>query len=291
MKPIRCYIPNVILTFLLVFLLLGCEALCFVRFQVMDPAVFRTVAEQESLADKAYDTLDKYFSLRSNSTGIPAEVFMEPMDKDALAAGISGSVEQALAYLQGRANAFSFSMDLTELDASIDAFFSDYADANTIARDAAYDEKVASVKAEARSKLLFVTDTFKLSVMEKNGWLTKAVPYVKLLDTGLLLCGSALILLLILLVLCNLRQAAHLLYWLGLTLSISGILALVPCIYVTAADYFTGFAIKDPQVFAAVVGLLNLLTERLTILEAAAAILGAVCLAAFGLLSVKKKKA
>lgn len=291
MKPIRCYIPNVLLTFLLVFLLLGFEALCFVKTQVLDPGVFRTTAQQEALADKAYDTLDRYFALRSNSTGIPAEVFMGPMDKDALAAGINDSVEQAFTYLQGGSDSFAFTMDFTELDASIDTFFNEYADANRIPKDDVYKEKVASVKAEAHSEILFVTDTFKLSVMEKNGWLTKAIPYVKLLDTGLPACGGALVLLLVLLVLCNLRQPAHLLYWLGLSLLISGILALIPCIYVTATEYFSGFAIKDPQVFAAVVGFLNLLTGRLLTWEAALAGLGAVLLTAFGIcMGLKARK-
>ncbi len=81
MRKIRCYIPNVLLSFLLVFLLLAAGLTAFVRTQVLNADTFRVVTAQEGLADKAYSSLESYFRTRANSTGIPAEVYTDVMDR------------------------------------------------------------------------------------------------------------------------------------------------------------------------------------------------------------------
>ena len=158
-------------------------------------------------------------------------------------------------------------------------------------KDAVYEQKVASVIAEAEGEILFVTDTFKFSVLEENGWLgrlRKAVSYLDLLQT-VCLAGTAVIL--VLLLLCNLRQFAHMAYWLGLAGLIGGLLLLVPAVYIQATDFFSGFAIKDPQIFAAVVGFLQLLTQRALVMAIATAAAGLVLLVLFAVLHSHKEKA
>lgn len=283
MKQIRCYLPNVLLTFLLVFFLLATQLTIFAKTQVLNAANFQKIAEQEGLADMAYSSLETYFKTRANSTGIPAEVYTDVMDRDALHEAILGSVSQAFDYLNGKTDTYEFTMDFTALEDSVSTFFSDYAAENNVQKDAVYEEKVASVIAEAEAEILFVADTFKFSTMHKNGWLETArtlVSYLNLAQTACIIGTAVLVLLLIL---CNLKQPAHLLYWGGLSWMTASLLLLVPCIYVTATDYFAGFAIKDPQIFAAVVGFLELLVSRATTLAIMTLILSVVALAAFGL--------
>lgn len=283
MKQIRCYLPNVLLTFLLVFFLLATQLTIFAKTQVLNAANFQKIAEQEGLADMAYSSLETYFKIRANSTGIPAEVYTDVMDRDALHEAILGSVSQAFDYLNGKTDTYEFTMDFTALEDSVSTFFSDYAAENNVQKDAVYEEKVTSVIAEAEAEILFVADTFKFSTMHKNGWLETArtlVSYLNLAQTACIIGTAVLVLLLIL---CNLKQPAHLLYWGGLSWMTASLLLLVPCIYVTATDYFAGFAIKDPQIFAAVVGFLELLVSRATTLAIMTLILSVVALAAFGL--------
>lgn len=263
MKKIGCYIPNVLLTFLLVFFLLAAEAVGFVKTQALNPELYRTVAQRESLSEKAYSSLDTYFRTRHNSTGIPAEVYMLPMEKAVLQEAIEDSLTQAFSYLNGKTDSYAFTMDFTELESSIDKFFIEYANAHNVALDDVYEAKVASVKAEAESEILFITDTFKFSTMYENGWLASAKHYIGFLNFAVLGCVGAAVILAVLLVLCNRKQLLHLLYWLGLGVSVSSLMAAFPCIYVMQTDYYSGFAIKDPQVFAAVVGSLKMMTGRL----------------------------
>ena len=291
MKRIRLYLPNVLLTFLLVFFLLGSELTMLASRVALNADAFALVEQQQDLGGKAYSTLETYFNTRSNSTGIPAEVFLAAVDRDAVGRGIHASVEAAFAYLNGRADSFSYTMDFTALEDSVNAFFSDYAEAGGYEKDAVYEQKVASVIAEAEGEILFVTDTFKFSVLEENGWLgrlRKAVSYLDLLQT-VCLAGTAVIL--VLLLLCNLRQFAHMAYWLGLAGLIGGLLLLVPAVYIQATDFFSGFAIKDPQIFAAVVGFLQLLTQRALMMAIATAAAGLVLLVLFAVLHSHKEKA
>lgn len=282
MKQIRCYLPNVLLTFLLVFFLLASQLTVFAKTQALNAASFQKIAEQEGLADMAYSSLETYFKTRTNSTGIPAEVYTDVMDRDALHKAILGSVAQAFDYLNGKTETYEFTMDFTALEDSVSTFFSDYAAENDVQKDAVYEEKVASVIAEAEAEILFVADTFKFRTMHKNGWLETARTAVSYLNLAQTACIIGTAVLFLLLILCNLKQLSHLFYWGGLAGLTSSLLLLVPCIYVTATDYFAGFAIKDPQIFAAVVGYLELLVSRATTMTIVTLILSVVALVVFG---------
>lgn len=284
MRKIRCYIPNVLLTFLLVFLLLASGVTAFVSAQILNADTFRVVTAQEGLADKAYSSLASYFKTRANSTGIPAEVFTEVMDRDELEDAINASVAQAFDYLNGKTEAYEFTMDFTALEASVNGFFSDYAEKNNVVKDKVYEEKVASVIAEAEAEILFVADTFKLSMMYEKGWLGTARHYLTYLGMAQNACLIALAVVLVLLLLCNLRQISHMLYWCGIAGMTSALLLLAPCIYVTETDYFAGFAIKDPQIFAAVVGFLELLVSRAQTMALITLGISIGCLVIFGII-------
>lgn len=290
MKRIRLYIPNVLLTFLLVFSLLGTELALFAKHVVLNAATFQTVAEQQDLKEKAYKTLETDFKAKSSSTGIPAEVFLAPMDKEALHQGILDSVTQAFDYLNGKSDNYEFTMDFTALEASVSGFFSDYAEENGYEKDAAYEEKVASVIAESEKRVLFVCDTFKLSTMHRNGWLSKARKYLGYLDTGVTAGIAATAVLLVLLLVCNRKQWVHLAYWCGLSAFIAGLLLLVPCVYLTVTDYFSAFALSDPQIFAAVVGFLQLLTARAMTMAGVTLGIGIVLLILFCIAASRKKE-
>lgn len=284
MSKIRYYLPNVLLTFLLVFLLLGCGLTAFVRTQVLNADTFRVVTAQEGLADKAYSSLETYFKTRANSTGIPAEVFTEVMNRDELEAAVNDSVSQAFDYLNGKTESFEFTMDFTALENSVQQFFSDYAEENNVVKDKVYEEKTASVIAEAEAEILFVADTFKLSMMYENGWLGTARHYLTYLGLAQNICLIGLGVVLALLLLCNFRQISHMLYWCGTAGLTASLLLLIPCIYVTATDYFAGFAIKDPQIFAAVVGFLELLVSRARTMAVITLGVSVGCLVLFGVI-------
>lgn len=257
MKNIRLYPVKVLLAFAFVFCLLGTELLLAVKHIALNPATFETVAETQQLDEKAWSALESYFQSRSNSTGIPAEVFLDSITKEQLRQGTLDSVSSALSYLKNKSDTYQLQMDFTELENAIAAFFENYADENHVEKDAVYEQKVASTIAEAEKEILFIADTFKFSTLYESGWLKKASHYIPALDGIFIIAIIITILIGLLLILVCLKNIPESFYWLGISGMISGILLATPCMWLKATDYISGFVVKDPQIFAAVVGYLN----------------------------------
>lgn len=263
MNKIRFYIPKVILTFLLIFLLIGSELALLVHQKALHKETFYQVITQQELGQKAYSSLDAYFQSRSNSSGIPKEVFMNALDENTLTDSIYFITLNGLDYLNGKSDTYSVTLDFTELESSVNTFFHQYAEENGYQKDEVFNQKVQSTIEEAEKKILLTTDTFKFSTLYENGWLAKLRKFLSLfrnIMTALFIVTGIIILLL---VLCCKSQISELLYWLGLSSFLSGLLTAVPCLYVLGTDYFSGFVIKDPQIFSAVVGYLQYVTSQL----------------------------
>ena len=283
MRKIRRYLPNVLLTILLVFSLMG-TLLCGTARLALQESTYRSLMKQYALGELSEELLEKRFAQRANTTGIPAETALTGADSEALTQWAQESVTQALSYLKGQQSQYALEPDLSASDAALTAFFSDYADENGYEKDAAYDAKVAQTISETHEEILSAADCFKFRMLYENGYLDTARRYVPLIGqafTGLLVLTLVLA---ALLVLCNKGQLPLTLYWLGLAGLTAGGILLVPGIYLAATDYFAGFAVKDPQIFTAIVGLLRYLTDKLVNAAADAALLGMISIIAFAVL-------
>ncbi len=263
MTKIRFYLPKILLTFLLIFLTIGTELCLLVQHTALTQKAFETVAEQQHLDEKAYAALESYFQSRTNSTGIPAEVYLNAITQEDMKQGILSSISEAMEHLHFHiGDGYLIAMDFTKLEASVTDFFHQYADANNIQKDEIFNQKVQANLEEAEAKILYTADTFRFGTIYEHGWfdkLRKFLDIFKKIMTVLCICTAVI---LILLILCCKGNFSELLYWLGLTETISGLLISVPCLYLLKTDYFSAFVVKDAQIYAAVTGYLNYLTAR-----------------------------
>ncbi|MBR4319735.1 MAG: hypothetical protein IKI37_02450 [Oscillospiraceae bacterium] len=262
MNKIRFYIPKVFFTFLLVFLLIGSELALLVQQKALAKKTFENVIVQQDLGQKAYSSLDAYFQSRSNSTGIPKEVFMNALDENTLADSIYFITLNGLDYLNGKTDTYSVTLDFTKLETSVTAFFNQYAEENGFQKEETFNQKVQSTIEEAEKKILLTTDTFKFSTLYENGWLAKLRKFLSLFRNIMTALFIATGIIIIVLVLFCKSQISELCYWLGLSSFLSGLLTAFPCLYVLETDYFSGFVIKDPQIFSAVVGYMQYFTSQ-----------------------------
>lgn len=284
MKKIRCFFPNILLTFLLVFLLAGCETTVLATRIALNPMTVQMLTEQQDLDTKGYESLTTYFKTRSNSTGIPEEVFLNAFSKEDLRGAISQNAGAAIAFVNGQTQEYAPVLEFAALEDSVRTFFEDYADKNGYKKDDVLEEKIHSTCREAEAAILNAADPFKFHTMHSNGWLVKIRKAVSCLNPAFIGCIAGVIVILILLVICNLKQPDHLCYWIGLAGITAGGLMAAPCIYLTATDFYSGFTIKDPQIFSAVIGYLKLLTSRCLTMAIITVIVGAISLICFALL-------
>ena len=155
MKKIRCFIPNILLTFLLVFLLIGCEATVLADRIALNPTTFQMLTDQQHLDTKGYSSLETYFKTRSNSTGIPESVFLDDdsYNESDLRSAILQNTNAALAYINGQSNEYAPSLDFTRLEGAVRTFFEDYADKNGYKKDDVLEEKIRSTCDEAEAAI------------------------------------------------------------------------------------------------------------------------------------------
>ena len=289
MRSIKLYPVKIIFAFLFVFCLLGTELTLFAKYTALNSATFEKVVESEQLEEKTYTTLENYFQSRSNSTGIPASVYLDSINKNDLKQGTLTSVSNAFDYVNQKSDDYQFTMDFTALENSITEFFSDYADKNNFEKDDIYQQKVDSTIQEAEKEILFMTDTFKFSTIYENGWLAKAKNYMSIFNKiSMLLIIITIIIFILLFTFCW-KQITEFLYWIGISGFISGLLLFLPCVYLKATDYVSGFVIKDQQIFSAVVGYLHILTNQAILLSAMTLLIGALFLIIFGFLQKRKQ--
>ncbi len=264
MTNIRLYFPKIILTFLLIFLLTGTELSLLIQHNALTYKAFETVTVQQNLDEKAYTALESYFQSRSNSTGIPADVYLDAVTQEDMKQGILSSISKAFAYLQHDDESYAVTMDFTELEKSVTEFFNQYAEENHYQKDEIFNQKVQSSIQEAEEKILYTADTFKFGTIAEHGWLAKIRSFLDIfrkIMTGLYICTGVV---LILLILCCKNKFSELFYWLGLTGIISGLLISSPCLYLLKTDYFSAFVVKDIQIYAAVTGYLNYITHLIS---------------------------
>ena len=275
MKASGKYFANIVITILLVFSLLAAEGTLFVRLYASKADTCLSVMEEQGLSDRIYTSLEARFTEQVSTSGIPAQVYMDALTREQLDSGVRASVTSAYAYLHGTSDSYAFEMDLSSLEASIRQFFSDYADQIQYPKDETYEKKVNAAVDSAKKQVL------RFSTLESAGLLSKIRRVMPWLNPAMAASAAVVCVLLGLLAWINRKRPLRILYWSGCSLTVASCIALIPLIYVKATDYFAAFTIKTTQIYAAVTGMLNRMTDACLLLEGIMLGCGILCLAAY----------
>lgn len=253
------YIASFIMSVLLVLSLLA-TLIMYVVMNFADPNKLYEVTREKNLSHVVWTELDKYYSQRYNTTGIPADVYMNAISEDYLDDVIHTRIDNGFYVLMEWEQ--SDSMINTTLETALNDFYSDYADSIGAPKDAKYDEKLSDAKANANQIIAEYCDVFKFSAMENHGILQKISPIYVKIPTIMLILGGADVFLALLLLLINIKSIRTVLYWVGISAIISGIIGVLPCLYLKATDYFSAFTIKQAQIYSAYTSTMNKIVEE-----------------------------
>ena len=133
----------------------------------------------------------------------------------------------------------------------------------------------------AKKQVLQTVDVFRFSTLESAGLLSKIRRVMPWLNPAMAASAAVVCVLLGLLAWINRKRPLRILYWSGCSLTVASCIALIPLIYVKATDYFAAFTIKTTQIYAAVTGMLNRMTDACLLLEGIMLGCGILCLAAY----------
>lgn len=288
MKSLKTYIPSLILSVLLIFSLLGTSALIIVKcFASSDKLI--SIAEENDVTSKVSQELESYFKERYNETGIPAEIYMDALDDNYISSIVNYSICEGINILN---NAEYEKPDKKneKLEQNIESFFDEYADSINYVKDDVYEEKLNQTIDDAYNVIINYSDVYKFRTMNDEGILTKAGGIYRQLDVIILAAAGASLLLIIIILLINIKSVSAALYWTGVSSLVSGIIGLVPCIYLNAVNYFDSFVIKQPQIFTAFTSLMKDGINALILNQVIFAAAGLVLIIAFIIIPKKNRQ-
>ncbi|MCM1530230.1 MAG: hypothetical protein NC093_09590 [Alistipes sp.] len=283
MKKASTYILSFVISLLLVFTLVGTAAGLTVSRYANEKKVVE-IADEKNITGTIREQLEKYFSQRYSSTGIPADIYMDALSDEYLHSVMESKIQSGFAVLDGTNKPAELSCP--ELEKAISGFYSDYAESIGYEKDAKYDEIVANAKNNAYSVINDYCDAYKLSALEKHGVISKISPLYRHMGQLVIAVLGAAAVMLILLIIVNRRSLSAVLYWSGASALLAGAIGFIPCQYLLSTDYFGSFTIKQAQVYTAYTGAMKTVTEALAASFLAAAIVGVLLIAVYAVICI-----
>lgn len=286
MKSIVSYIGSFILSVLLIFSIIASIGVTVVN-AFANPDKLYHIAQEKNLSHVVYTELEKYYSQKYNTTGIPADVYMNAISEDYLDSIIRTKIDNGFYVLMDWEQADRIVN--TTLETALNDFYSNYANSIGAEKDAKYDEKLSEAKANADEIISEYCDVFKFDSMYSHGILKKIAPLYAKLPTLTLIAYGSTIFFMLLILLMNIKSTSTSLYWIGISSLIAGIMGVLPCLYLKATDYFSAFTIKQPQIYTAYTTAMNRITENFLIISLIFLISGIIFTVIYAVL-VKNKK-
>ncbi len=294
MNSLKKYIPCLFLSLILVFASLGTSAI-IIAGKYANADKFVELTEENEIVPMIKTQLENYFSDKYNSTGIPAEVYAQAMNEQYINSAVEKYITDGFKVLEGEPYATdtapTFKTPVNEvLEADIRKFFSDYADSIDYEKDDNYNKKVDSAITSAYNAIGEQCDIYKLKTINNKGLLTKAKPIYQNLGLISLAVIAVTALLVVIIVLINIKSISAALYWTGISALISGVIGIIPCIFLNATNYFDAFVIKQPQIFTAFTGLMYSAVDSFMMNQIILAVLGVILIIAYPVIRGLEKK-
>ena len=172
MKKISTYLPSFIVSVFLVFLIIASSSILLVDINVSASNI-KKLAEKNALESKIYTEIEKYYNDKYNTTGIPAEVYMEAINDQYIKNFEEAYIDSAFEALNGNGVMSEVRPINTKLEENIDRFFNDFANKNNYKKDEKFDLKLKNTKGSAYITIGSFCDVYKFSAMSSKGVLSK----------------------------------------------------------------------------------------------------------------------
>lgn len=250
------YILNVILSIFAVFLISASWICTAVIGTVGRYGCYEKVVEKNNIYSYAQESIEKSFEEYSHTSGIEKETFSAYYDENFIKENINSNIKNFLDVLLGKSGSYDYisSVDFSGADETIDAFFNDYAEKTDYVKDEIYEEKLNETKEKAHEIFTDKTDVFRFSLMNENGIIQKISSKISLIKGMFAACYILAVIFILLIIIINRKES---LYWLGCLFFVSGLLLLIPLIYIKVSGFINGFTVKEKPVFYSITGLLD----------------------------------
>lgn len=287
MKSGKNYVISIFASVILVFVLILSAGMITVN-KVASPDYLKELSSKNNIAASVQTQLENYFGDKYNETGVPSEVYTKELTIDYIRSVVDGIIDTGFAEMNsGTKQDYSVPVN-KELENSITSFFDNYADSIDYEKDDNYYKKLDDTIESAYKVIGDNCDVYKFGTMSREGILNKTGVLYRQLDKIEIAVGAALLLMIIILFIINLKSKKDSLYWIGISGIVSGVIGIVPSIYLIAAKYFDAFTIKQPLIFKSFTTLMYNTVNMFMIIEIIILVVGAILTAVYLIMHTKQ---
>lgn len=275
MKKLYHYPAMLSLSLLAVLILLVFEISAFVQLVVFQTDLYSEAIGRKAVINATYDDLDTYFTQFSAPTGIPAEVFMDPINKDDLSDASFQLLTDSLAYLTHKeAPKPEIQYDFKPFEDSVVGYIEKYSEENEIEKDDDYynliDNTVSTGEGQIRHHL-DVMMLYQLSNSSYGEFLHNRSGIVGMVMLG---SGIALAAVAFFMVLVDRNHPRDLTYWAGMIITVTSLIIMIPCMYLNKINYFSTFFVRSPHIYLTVTGVFQTMLNKIIYFENIMLIIG-----------------
>ena len=275
MKKLYHYSVMLVLSIFSVLFLIAFEVTAYTQFVLFQPDMYSEAMITGRVDEVIYDDLKDYFTGFSAPTGIPAEIFIAPLNKDDLFDSSYTLTVDSLAYLTGHSTAKpSVNYDFKRMEDYVDAYIEQYSAHNHIPQDENYYKLINNTHATIESQITGQLDVTMLYSLTKSGYSENLRSYAGYVKYGVIISGVLLALLLMMIVVIDRKHPRDLPYWFGVILVGSSAILLAPALYLDKINYFDRFFMRSNNVYKTVTSICRVVLERVINAQTLALIFG-----------------
>ena len=264
MNRLKAYIPNFLLSVLLVFSIAGIGIAGLVSNSLLSPEYHSASAQKHGIYERVFAYAEDYFEKSYAVSGIPAEVYMDGLGEDVIKQAVDGKITAFLDYVNGKTDKIAETkVDFTQLEKNLSDFFDKFAEENNVEVNDEFRAQLDNTIKTAKKEIGTFTNIYMLDYMEKAGVAAKLRNYAPILPTVMYALIGVAVLCVVLIGVLNRKKIISALYWISSAGICSAVLMLVPCIIISSKDYFSRLILRTDYVYHAVTGMLNDAVESL----------------------------
>lgn len=277
MKKLYHFPPMAVLALFVSIFVILMQACIFVNSTLLDPKIYNEAMNAKNVTDSIYNELCTYFKSLSNATGIPVEVYTDPLDKEELYTASYKLLQESLNYLTDEtAPKPSVNYDFSKIEKSITDYVNKHAEEHGIEKDKEYDKLLNNTIKTAKTQIESRFDVMMLYQFSGTSAAESVHKYSKLIGIGVFVFAGIALLLLVGMAIVDRRHPRDYPYWLGLILTVTSGFYLIPTIYLKATNYFDAFFIRNEYIYKTVTGMFEISLNRIFKLQLILLIVGIV---------------
>lgn len=247
------YLPNVLVTVLLTFIITGFAISAIVAIVVMNPQTYTDAMYENSVDEIAYEEIYAYFDRQYAYTGVEADVFKSAVTKKEISSAIFSYVDSTFDYMSGKTNKLpEFEYDFTELERSVDNDYQRWAEENEVEFDDQLAKNEKATIDSAEKVILTKLDIMMFSAINgENGFSTKIHNNYGLIKIAIIALAVAVAVVVGLLWIINRKHTNNLFYWVSTSIYSASAILIIPTLLFKLTKYFDRLAIKNEVIYSA----------------------------------------